>query len=73
MSTGTSHFGRSRSTTLRSPRRAGVDGRRGSVQVVEDEVRWDKVALAKQRVAAGSYDDPAFLDAALNKMIDELA
>lgn len=39
----------------------------------EAPVRWGHVALARQRLAGGAYDEPAVMDRAVERLLDDLA
>lgn len=74
LSVSSQQFGRGRGAVAnaRGARRPDEDRLPVARDGGDDGIRWDLVALAKQRIAAGTYDDPAFLDAAVDKMLDDL-
>jgi hypothetical protein len=51
---------------------AGATGGPTSHAAGEADIRWDRVKAAQEKIASGEYDSGSVLDAALDKMFDDL-
>lgn len=61
-------------TTTRSADRVELSGLDGIMAKLKtNDVRHEKVAQVRQQIAEGTYETPEKIDAAIEKMIDDLA